>query len=64
MTNTCDNCNHDVTGEGQSGRIVDGKTKFGPWAWMCEPCHKRIGCGLGTGKGQLYDARSGRKLDG
>jgi hypothetical protein len=33
---------------------IDGKTKMGPWAWMCEDCHRRIGTGIGLGKGQKY----------
>ena len=31
---------------------VDGKTKMGPWAFMCDDCHNKYGVGLGTGKGQ------------
>lgn len=36
---------------------VDGKTKMGPWANMCERCHHEVGVGLGLGKGQrlIYD---------
>ena len=34
--------------------LIDGKTKFGPWAVMCEPCFKVNGLGLGIGKGQRY----------
>ena len=30
----------------------DGKTKIGPWANMCENCFKKLGVGLGLGKGQ------------
>lgn len=30
----------------------DGKTKQGPWAYMCEECFLKHGTGLGTGKGQ------------
>lgn len=30
----------------------DGKTKYGPWANMCEDCFTKHGTGLGTGKGQ------------
>lgn len=36
------------------GQFVDGKTKMGPWAMMCLPCHRRYGVGLGTGRGQRY----------
>lgn len=31
---------------------VDGKTNFGPWAYMCEACFATHGVGLGLGKGQ------------
>lgn len=30
----------------------DGKTTFGPWAYMCQQCFTRYGIGLGLGKGQ------------
>ena len=30
----------------------DGRTKMGPWAYMCEDCFQKLGVGLGTGKGQ------------
>ena len=30
----------------------DGKTKLGPWAYMCDPCFRDNGIGLGLGKGQ------------
>lgn len=30
----------------------DGATVFGPWAYMCGPCFKKFGVGLGTGRGQ------------
>lgn len=32
--------------------VVDGKTKMGPWAYMCEGCFQSHGVGLGLGKGQ------------
>ncbi len=31
---------------------VDGKTKHGPWAFMCDKHFKTEGVGLGIGKGQ------------
>jgi hypothetical protein len=43
--------------------FVDGGTQFGPWANMCLACHKVHGVGLGTGKGQRYDA-TGLKVEG
>lgn len=30
----------------------DGKTRFGPWAYMCEKCFREYGSGLGVGRGQ------------
>lgn len=30
----------------------DGKTKTGPWAFMCNQHFKQYGLGLGLGKGQ------------
>jgi len=30
----------------------DGKTKAGPWAYMCTECFKFRGVGLGLGRGQ------------
>jgi len=43
--NKCDFC-------GKEG-VIDGRTKMGPWAFMCRECHKKYGVGLGLGKGQL-----------
>lgn len=41
---TCDFC-------GTEARY-DGKTRHGPWAFMCEADFKEYGIGLGTGRGQ------------
>ncbi len=46
---TCDLCGVECD------KWVDGKTIMGPWANMCLPCHKRMGFGLGIGKGQKYE---------
>ena len=48
--------------EGKSGvpAAYDGKTKFGPWANMCEDHFKSHGVGLGTGRGQRLEKRSGK----
>lgn len=35
----------------------DGKTRWGPWANMCEDCWNHYGVGLGLGKGQRLIAR-------
>lgn len=37
----------------------DGKTNWGPWAYMCEDDFRHHGVGLGTGKGQRLILRSG-----
>jgi len=33
----------------------DGKTRMGPWAYMCERHFRKLGVGLGTGKGQKLE---------
>lgn len=50
---TCQLCGKDLKGQ----NYVDGKTIEGPWANMCERCHYVHGCGLGNGRGQLYNAQ-------
>jgi len=30
----------------------DGKTRMGPWGYMCEECFEKFGVGLGVGRGQ------------
>lgn len=47
----CDICKYDdgVT----TTAAYDGKTKQGPWAFMCEAHFNSHGVGLGTGTGQL-----------
>ena len=52
---TCDCCNKAI-----AGSFIDGKTIYGPWAVMDTGCHKKLGMGLGIGKGQQYD----RQQDG
>lgn len=44
--------------------FVDGRTRMGPWALMCLSCHKTHGVGLGTGKGQKYNAETLEKVEG
>ena len=43
---------HKMLGEDQKLALYDGKTKDGPWAYMCEDHFKSHGVGLGTGRGQ------------
>jgi hypothetical protein len=49
----CDICGIDIT----KMPFVDGKTIMGPWGLLCESCHETHGVGLGTGKGQSYNAK-------
>lgn len=44
--------------------FYDGKTVYGPWAIMCSSCYVSHGHGLGTGRGQQYDAKTGSKIAG
>lgn len=46
MTKTCRICYKKIA-------RIDGKTKTGPWAYMCKSCHAAVGVGLGLGKGQI-----------
>jgi hypothetical protein len=32
--------------------IMDGKTKAGPWAYMCSDCARVHSVGIGLGRGQ------------
>jgi transposase-like protein len=41
----CDFCGNEA--------VVDGKTCFGPWAYMCLAHFLDLGVGLGLGKGQF-----------
>lgn len=56
---SCDICSRKLV-----GFFVDGKTSFGPWAIMCDACHRVSGVGLGVGKGQRYDAVTRLKVGG
>jgi len=67
----CDFCSTDAFDrliEGKKDAVmdtfVDGKTKMGPWALMCESCFSKYGVGLGTGLGQRYDAKTLLKIEG
>ena len=54
----------DLCGKQLRAHWIDGKTTYGPWGNMCPACHSVRGCGLGLGKGQLYDVATGEKLEG
>ena len=45
----CDFCKREGR---QRPAQYDGKTVFGPWAYMCETHYQRYGIGLGLGRGQ------------
>ena len=45
MNEKCQFCNNEAK--------YDGKTKMGPWAYLCENCFVRYGVGLGLGKDQI-----------
>lgn len=55
MKEECDIC-HQGLAKDPMGQVirVDGRTKHGPWADMCEECFQLYGVGLGLGKGQRY----------
>ena len=57
----CDLC-HNPFGFKNTKFFVDGATKMGMWAIMCDACHKYKGCGLGTGRGQRYNHESLQKV--
>jgi len=54
----CDFCQSDWPNPCATPAVLDGKTKLGPWANMCEAHNKRYGIGLGTGKGQRFILRT------
>lgn len=46
----------DDFGKPITNKIIDGKTKSGPWAIMSEESYKEWGgFGFGVGRGQLYE---------
>jgi hypothetical protein len=66
METKCDLCQRDVRelrGVTIQNLIIDGRTLSG-WAYMCVPCHKKHGLGLGIGNGQMYEVINGSKLAG
>jgi hypothetical protein len=61
MPEKCDICHGQL-----ENLYYDAKTKEGPWANMCDSCWTvhRAYSALGTGQGQKYDLRTGKKLEG
>lgn len=45
-------CDYCLTYRRKVPALYDGKTKSGPWAYMCKRHFGAYGVGLGTGKGQ------------
>lgn len=52
----CDVCKHE--GREPTVAAYDGKTVYGPWAYMCEDHFHMIGVGLGMGRGQRLVLRT------
>ena len=52
IMHTVGECN--LCGKERLSEFVDGKTRMGPWANMCMPCYRKVGVGLGMGRGQRY----------
>ena len=40
---------------------VDGRTKWGYWAYMCRDCFRLWGVGLGIGHGQILKELEGKE---
>jgi len=59
--NKCEVCDKSLKNE---KHFIDGKTRYGLWALMCRECHKMLGCGIGTGKGQVYSTETMEKVAG
>ena len=55
----CDLCFKELIGV-----FIDGKTDEGPWGILCLPCHQTQGIGVGEGRGQVYDLKTLKKLEG
>jgi hypothetical protein len=62
--NKCDICKENINWTRNKQWFVDGRTTMGPWALMCCRCFEMYGVGLGTGKGQKYDANTLEKIEG
>lgn len=58
----CDFCGQEC--KDRVAFFVDGKTTKGPWGLMCPTDFIFFGIGLGTGKGQKYDAATMFKIEG
>jgi hypothetical protein len=59
MPSHCDVCGHAI-----GDFFYDAKLREGWWGLVCEQCFNRFGCGLGLGRGQKYDSKTGFKVEG
>ena len=48
----CDICRMEFPSSEPNPAVADGRTKQGPWAYMCETHLESLGVGLGVGRGQ------------
>lgn len=53
----CDFCL--LEGEARTDARYDGRTKQGPWGYMCEKHFTECGVGLGLGRGQKLILKQG-----
>lgn len=59
----CDFCGKDARQVGKT--FIDGQTRYGPWALMCNSCYILEGINkLGPGYGQAYDSKTREKVAG
>ena len=56
------NCNICKKHIRSGSHMYDAKVKGGGWAYMCTECFRKLGVGLGTGKGQKYRVGKGESL--
>ena len=57
----CDVCKAELSDE---DKFYDAKVPNGPWGLLCGGCFRSLGCTLGTGCGQEYDAKTLEKTGG
>ena len=60
-TTKCDLCENALR---QFDTFYDGNTVYKRWAWICKECWQYYGMGIGTGLGQEFDSKTGKKLRG
>jgi hypothetical protein len=57
----CDVCEKPLAKEGV---FYDALIPYRSWAILCDPCFKRLGCAVGTGRGQKFATNTCIKLEG